>query len=200
VSHVVVWDTVLSSMRIDVHDVSVGDDSTKSTDVDVRAATRRGVPFGLARVRPDDAERGTTTASSQRLAIRPLSAGVSAWEVPELLLEPYELGPESIPFVFELGDSFAKVAILDDGCRCGGWIDKALGTLAEADAVGAHAFRVRGPLPRSTGSGALVVHSMQREVTTSRITTRILAARPTTATRVATRSVPMPGATRWTFA
>ena len=111
------------------------------------------------------------------------AAGVSAWGGPDLLLEPNDLGPESIPFVFELGDTFAKAAILDDGCRCGGWIDKTLRTLPEAGTIDAHAFRVRGPPPRSTGSGALVGHSLQREVTTSRITTRS----PAIATRITTR-------------
>ena len=78
-----------------------------------------------------------------------------------------------IPFVFELGDTIAKAAILDDGCRCGGWIDKALRTLSETGTICAHAFRVRGRLSRPTGSGALAGHSLQREVTTSRITTRV---------------------------
>ena len=108
------------------------------------------------------------------------------------------MGPESIPFVFELGDTFAKAAVLNDGCQCGGWIDEALRTLAESGTVCAHAFRVRGPLPRSTGPGALVGHSLQREVTTSRITTRTLAAgRPLLPGSLPGQG-PTPEAMRWT--
>ena len=75
---------------------------------------------------------------------------------------PNDLGPESIPFVFELGDSIAKAAILDEGCRCGGWIDEALRTLSEAGTTCARAFRVRGPrqadgIDRGVGGGAPVV-------------------------------------------
>lgn len=111
------------------------------------------------------------------------SAVLSASDAPQFLLEPNDLSPETIPFVFELCDAIAKAAILDDGRRCGGWIDEALRTLSHARTVCAHALRIRGPFSRSTGSGALAGHPVQPEPTTSRITTRP----PATATRTTTR-------------